>query len=294
MTRDPRQDHGSPAKGTPDHPDTTPSAVGGRRSAVGRRATRHLALLVALLLTVAAIPAAAQAQNLVEVGASADAFTGGFADGRGLYARTEIVRPVGVWRAEWGVRERFGEAGTVFGVGHQRELGHGAFASVSVGSSAGSRFESRVRAGAEVGARWGPSRRLVTTAGVWYYAAADEHRDVAVTAEAALYPAPGVVLQAGGRFTRSAPGPVWTPYGYAAVTLGRPGRASFALRAATGREGYLLAAPTPLEVDFSSYEVSATWRQPIGPRYGVQVRASHYGNPAYQRTGAELGVFARF
>lgn len=253
----------------------------------------------AALLAVLALPAAVRAQgpgplSYVEAGASAETLTGPYADGRGGYVRATLVRPGATWRAEWALQERFGEAGAVFGAGHTRELGGQSFASAYVGSSAGTRFEPRLRAGVDVGHRWGARRALVTTAGAWVYDAPDEHRDLAAVAEAAYYAAGGVVVQAGARVTRSAPGPVWSPYAHAAVTHTGPGGRALSLRVAGGREGYLLVAPDPLEVGFASWEAQAAWRQPVGARLGVQTRAGHYRNPHYTRTSAEVGLYVRF
>ncbi|WER47978.1 YaiO family outer membrane beta-barrel protein [Cupriavidus sp. WKF15] len=46
--------------------------------------------------------------------------------------------------------------------------------------------------------------------------------------------------------------------------------------------------------DFTSHDVSLTWRKWITKTWGFNLRATYYENPSYKRKQAEAGIFVEF
>ncbi len=255
------------------------------------RVLRYIAVLVCAATGGQAQPAI-DLQS-VEVGTEYESVSGDFTDTRGVNGQAVLGGIGGTWRLEWGAQERFGEAGVIFGVGHSRLLSRTWVAHGFVGSSTAGAYHARLRAGAEVGRKWGRRGPLVTSLGAQVHDARDVHRDIVLTAEAAYYAGPFVV-QFGNRYTISTPGDARGHYVHAALTHQRPGARSVSFRAGAGHEAYLLVEPFTARVEFPSWEAGLTWTEPVFKSWSVKARVSLYRNPYYERGGLGLGVLRRF
>lgn len=254
-------------------------------------------LFVLLLLLGLAAPCA-QAQDglrisALEIGTRYESISGPFSDGKGVYARAVLAGLGGTWRMESDAIDRFGDSGVIYGVGHTRTLSPRVFVSGYVGSSTTGDYLPRFRVGAEVARKWGPTQGVVTSAGLWMIDARDVHRDMQATAEVSVY-AKNAILQLGTRGTLSTPGDALGYAAHAALTLGAPDGRSITGRLSFGREAYLLVEPFTADVEFHSGEASLMIQQPLTDTWQLQLRAGHYRNPYYGRTGIEGGIRYRF
>lgn len=248
-------------------------------------------LLGALALALVT-PADAQTRS-VEVGAQVESLSGGYADGRGAYARLTLPRHAGWARLEASVQDRFGEPAVVAGVAAAQDLGPRWVVSGGVGTSTAGLVYPRLQAGLGVSRKWGAGRNVMTTLAAGYRDAHDVHEDLDLTGEVAVY-RPSLVLQAGARASLSRPGDALGYAGFVAATIGDPDGARFTGRLGTAREAYLLVDPAPVDVSFRSVEASAGWHQPVGPRWIASVSGGLYANPYYTRLGVQTGVIRRF
>ena len=228
-----------------------------------------------------------------EIGGEYESVSAGFADTRGTHGRLVLAAGGGTWRLEGAAQERFGEGGLLFGIGHTRVLRGRWVASGYVGGSSAGAFHARVRAGAELGRKWGARQEIVTTVGGWVYDARDVHRDAVFTAESAYYVRRWVV-QVGGRLTLSTPGDMLGHYVYASLSHGRPGTREIVVRGGGGYEAYQLVGPLVADVGFQSWEAGASWLEPVGRGWALALRATAYRNPFYTRAGLGIGIARRF
>ena len=252
-------------------------------------------LLIAFLFLSAARLVQAQdgvRVDAIEVGGRYESLTGPYTDGRGAYVRAIVTSPGSTWRLESDAQERFGDRGVVYGVGHTRTLSPRVYVSGYLGSSTTGAYLPRLRAGAEVARKWGARQAVVTSAGLWMVDARDVHRDLMATTEVMVY-AGKAVLQLGARGTLSTPGDQLGYGVHAALTVGAPDGRSFTGRLAYGREAYLLIEPLTAQVEFPSGEASLMWQEPLTDVWHLRIRAGHYQNPYYARSGVEAGVVYR-
>ena len=78
------------------------------------------------------------------------------------------------------------------------------------------------------------------------------------------------------------------------MTQGRNLQHYVTLRAGFGKEAYQLVGPVATITDFHSQTLTITWRQWVGPHWGVNVVADYYHNPTYMRGGTSFGFFKEF
>src|SRR5882724_7260360 len=206
--------------------------------------------------------------NYVEGGGNYLALTNGFGNWTGGYARGVVAQGNNIWSAE---------------VNGQREFG-----------DAGGFFWPRFRADGFLNKKWLPRRQFITTLGFGYYAAKDVHRDHSFFTGSTYYFEKPWILEEGIRFNVSNPGSVFSPAGFVAVTQGRNLQHYVTLRAGFGKEAYQLVGPVATITDFHSQTATITWRQWVGPHWGVNVVADYYHNPTYMRGGTSVGFFREF
>jgi len=60
------------------------------------------------------------------------------------------------------------------------------------------------------------------------------------------------------------------------------------------KKAYQLIGPVATITDFHSQTLTITWRQWVGPHWGVNVVADYYHNPTYMRGGTSVGFFREF
>jgi YaiO family outer membrane protein len=146
----------------------------------------------------------------------------------------------------------------------------------------------------QVSKKWFAKGQLVTSVGGGYFDSKDTHRDSSVAVGAVYYFNAPWIVQSAVRWNRSTPGSVVSRSQFLALTQGREGKHFIVLRGAFGREAYQAIGPETVLVDFSSYEVSTTWKQWLGDDWGLNTVAEYYKSHVYQRTGVSIGFFKSF
>ena len=232
--------------------------------------------------------------NYVEGGGNYLALTNGFGNWTGGYARGVIAQGNNIWNAEVNGQREFGDAGVYFGAGDTYNFNPDWYGSLTLGTSAGGFFWPRFRADAFLNKKWLARRQFITTVGFGYYAAKDVHRDHSFFTGSTYYFEKPWILEEGIRFNVSNPGSVFSPAGFVAVTQGRNLQHYVTLRAGFGKEAYQLVGPVATITDFHSQTLTITWRQWVGPHWGVNVVADYYHNPTYMRGGTSVGFFREF
>ena len=190
--------------------------------------------------------------------------------------------------------ERFDDQGVFFSAGYTRVLSEAWYANVVLGTSAGGVFWPEFRADAFLSRKWLETRNLVTTVGVGYNNAKDEHYDYSAFFGIDYYFDFPLVASAGVRYNRSYPGSVDSPSGFIALTWGREKAYYLTARYGFGREAYQIIGTDAALVDFQSEVATVTWKHWLTDRWGFRVQGEYYTNPFYNRTGLEVGVFRDF
>ena len=247
--------------------------------------------VVALALLLLAGGAAAQ--PVAEVVAGVESLSGPYADGRSVGAQLTVPQARGYVQATAAVLDRFGQETLVLGATAARNVGARWVATGSAGGSTAGIIAPRARASVGIGRRWARRANVLTTVTAGLRETRDGHRDLDLTAEAAVY-GERAVVQVGARATRSAPGPAWGARAFAAV-VADVGGAEVSARLGLGREAWVVVAPDDrLDVAFRSGEAAVSVRRPVAGRWGVVAEAGLYANPFYTRVGLRTGLSRTF
>lgn len=235
-------------------------------------------------------------RSVGEVGVKYYDVNEGFADTYGTYARFNHAPASGkdLWFAEIAYLDRFDDSGTYFSAGNTHHWSDLYYSTVSVGTSAGGFFWPSWRVDASISRRWLPKRNFVSTVGIGYIDAKDDHRDISALVEGTYYFESPWIVQAGVRLNESDPGSVVSPSGYAAVTYGRDFERFVTLRYGAGQQGYEALSSPAFIVDFPFQEVSLTWREWVRRDIGFNLVAYGFQSDPYDQLGFELGVFKEF
>lgn len=227
--------------------------------------------------------------------ASHSQLSAGLPDGETLAVRASVVLPEGNNLLAELVQERkFGERGGTLALAYTGSISPDWFATGTLVAGQGGPNWANARADAQVSAKWLDQRQLVTSAAL-YRAVFDGGRsDSGLRLSATWYLPASAVVEAGVTLNLSQPGSVHSHMPYAAVTWGREGQQYLSLRASSGTEAYQALGVAAQLVNFRSRSVAATWRQWIGPQWGITAQAEHYRNPTYQRQTLGLGLFAQW
>jgi YaiO family outer membrane protein len=239
-------------------------------------------------------PGPRQLTNFAEAGGDFLHLTNGFGHWAGGYARATATTGKNVWNAEVNGQYEFGDAGVYLAAGDTHTFNPDWFGSLTVGSSVGGFFWPRFRTDGFINRKWMSRKQLITTFGVGYYAAKDDHRDHSFFLGSTYYFAKPWIVEEGIRFNVSNPGSVFSPAAFVAVTQGRNKQHYFTVRTGFGKEAFQLIGPTVSISDFPSQTITVTWRQWIGTNWGMNLVGDYYHNPYYQRGGTTLGVFREF
>lgn len=227
----------------------------------------------------------------VEAGLHRSNLTTGNSDWTGEYAKAVVQGGGATWYGELSNQRRFVDHGVFGSIGATRVFDEDWYASLFAGSSSGGFFLPRYRIDGFINRKWMQRRNLVTTLGLGYYKAKDEHRDRSLFASATWYFQAPWIVEGGARFNQSDPGSVHATRGYFAITQGRDQAHYLTLRHEAGKEAYQLVGPQAVLSDFSSRATSLTWRQWLVGNAGLNLRAERYVNPSYSRNSVELGFF---
>nr|WP_315190524.1 YaiO family outer membrane beta-barrel protein [uncultured Albidiferax sp.] len=227
--------------------------------------------------------------------ASHSQLSAGLPDGEALVVRATQALPAGSHLLAELVQERkFGERGGTLALAYTGFLAPDWFATGTLVAGQGGPNWAKWRADLQVSTKWLDQRQLVTS-GALYHAVFDGSRsDSGLRLSATWYLPASAVVEAGVTFNLSQPGSVHSHMPYAAVTWGREGQQYLSLRASSGTEAYQALGAAAQLVNFRSRSVAATWRQWIGPQWGITAQAEHYRNPTYQRQTLGLGLFAQW
>ena len=215
--------------------------------------------------------------NYVESGGNYLALTDGFGNWTGGYVRGVITQKNNIWSAEINGQHEFGDAGVYFGAGDTYNFtpigtAHSLWAPALEAFSGlvSGRTDSLTKSGGAAGSchylRFG------------YYRRQRHHRDDRFFVGSASYFKKPWILEEGFRFNISNPGSVFSPAGFIAVTQGRNQQHYITIRAGLRKEAYRLIGPTSAITDFHSQTLTITWRQWVGPRWGINVVTDYYHN----------------
>jgi YaiO family outer membrane protein len=232
--------------------------------------------------------------NFVEAGGSYRQLTNGFGDWSGGYAAGVLAIGKNIWNAEINGQHEFSDAGVYLAAGDTYNFNSDWYASLTLGSSVGGFFWPRFRADAFVNHKAGARKQFITTLGYGYYASKDVHRDQSVFIGTTYYFRGPWIVEDGVRFNVSNPGAVFSPAGFVAVTQGRNSHHYVTVNAGFGKEAYQLVGPTTVLTRFPSQNLTITWRQWLGKKWGFNLIADYYHSSFYERGGGSFGFFREF
>jgi YaiO family outer membrane protein len=232
--------------------------------------------------------------NFVEAGGSYRQLTNGFGDWSGGYAVGVLVTGKNIWNAEINGQHEFSDSGVYLAAGDTYNFNPDWYASLTLGSSVGGFFWPRFRADAFVNRKLGARKQLVTTLGYGYYASKDVHRDQSAFVGTTYYFQGPWIVEDGVRFNVSNPGVVFSLASFVAVTEGRNNHHYVTVNAGVGQEAYQLVGPATVLTRFPSQNVTVTWRQWMGKKWGFNLVADYYHSSFYERGGGSFGFFREF
>jgi len=237
----------------------------------------------------------------IEAGGSHSALTGGNSNWNDFYVRGMLSGGRNSFSGELNHESRFGDNGWFGGFGLTRTLSEDWYAQISAGASAGGFFLPRYRTDALVNRKLLSSRQLVATFGFGFDQSRTINHDERFLIEGAYYFQHPFMLQGGVIWTHADPGNILAQTQFVALNEGHDKEHFLSLRYAWGREGYeVIGAPTTLVpaynvlFNFPEHDITGTWRQWIGPNWGVHLVIEQHQEPAYHRTGGTAGVFLDF
>jgi YaiO family outer membrane protein len=243
----------------------------------------------------AATPAGVPTTGSVETGLNHNSLSSSYPDENGAYLRGVLQRGKrNTWSAELVQQSEFGDRGVFYSFRNTHTISPDWFTHLSIGSSSGGFFFPRAVVNAVVNKKWNRRRDLVTSFGLGYNVAKDDHRDLSSSVGAAYYLRSPWIIEGGIRWNDSTPGAVLSQSQFIAITEGRNKKQYVTLRLGFGREAYELIGPATALADFPSREVSLTWRRWIKKDWGINLVGSYYHNPSYDRKGITIGTFKEF
>jgi YaiO family outer membrane protein len=237
----------------------------------------------------------------LEIGGGHNSLSGNNPDWNDVYIRGALSGGRNVWTAELTRQGRFGDSGWFYGVGLSRTLSENWYAQFSAGGSAGGFFLPRFRTDALINRKLLRRRQLVASAGVGFDQSKTVNHDLRFQATGAYYFEYPIVLQAGVAWTHASPGNILARTQFVAFNQGHEKEYFASVRYEWGREGYeLIGAPhagSPgfnVLFDFPVRTATGSWRQWIGPNWGLNFNVEQHQEPAYHRWGGTAGVFLDF
>jgi len=237
----------------------------------------------------------------IEIGGSHNNLTGEYPNWNDFYMRGMVSGGRNAFTGEITHQDRFGDTGWYGDAGIVRTLSDNWYAQASAGASVGGFFLPRYRLDALINRKLLPRRQLVVTAGMGFDHSRTVNRDIRGHAEASYYFGFPLVLQGGFMWTYSLPGDIVARTQYLAATEGHDKEHFISLRYEWGREGYeVIGAPsvsTPgynVVFDFPEHTAGVTWRQWIGPNWGLNFNVEQHSETSYKRLGGTIGVFLDF
>ena len=247
----------------------------------------------------------------IEVGGSHSALTAGNSDWNDFYARAMLSGGRNIFTGELTRQARFGDGGWFGDLGLTRTLSENWYAQLSAGGSVGGFFLPKFRTDGLISRKLLPRRQLVASIGGGYDQSRTIAHDWRAQVEGAYYFNYPVILQGGLMWTHATPGSILARTQYVAASQGHDKEHFVSLRYEWGREGYeVIAQPTTVApaivlrqaapsgqgvlFNFPVRTITGTWRQWIGPNWGLNFNLEQHQEPAYHRIGGTVGVFLDF
>jgi len=247
------------------------------------------------------IPIRLDGPGYIEAGGSHSALTGGNSNWNDFYLRGMLSGGRNSFAVELNHESRFGDNGWFGGFGLTRTLSEDWYAQISAGASAGGFFLPRYRTDVLMNRKLLSKRQLVATFGFGFDQSRTVNHDERFQIEGAYYFQQLFVLQGGVLWTHANPGNILAQTQFVALNEGHDKEHFLSLRFAWGREGYeVIGAPTVLVpaynvlFNFPEHDITGTWRQWIGPNWGVSLVMEQHQEPTYHRIGGTAGVFLDF
>ncbi len=248
-----------------------------------------------------ALSLAMNGPGYIEAGYGHSSLSGDNFDWNDFYLRGSVSGGRNIFNGEITREGRFGDSGWFAGLGLTRTLSENWYAQLSAGGSAGGFFLPRFRTDGLINRKLLRRRQLVVTAGVGFDQSKTVDNDVRGQIGATYYFAYPIVLQGGFMWTHANPGDILARTQYIAATQGHDKERFVSLRYEWGREGYEVIGPPSnqapafnVALDFPERTASGTWRQWIGPNWGMNFAVEQHQEPAYHRLGGTVGVFLDF
>jgi YaiO family outer membrane protein len=239
--------------------------------------------------------AAADLTGNIEAGLSRHSLSAGLGKWNDQYVRANLITgPGSWWTGEVAHSSHFGDDGTLFVLGHSRNLNENWYGSASVAGSSGGFFLPSLRMDLTANRKWGARQNLISTFGLTTFNAKDGHRDRSVLLALTYYTDWPLIVEGGVRINNSNPGSVNSRANYVAATYGRDKEHMISLRHGFGEEAYQIIGDNAVLVGLHSKVDTLTWRQWLRPRQGFQMRAEIYTTPFYRRKGVEVALFQEF
>ncbi len=250
---------------------------------------------------VGVLPLGMDGPGYIEIGGGHSALSSSNPSWNDFYIRGMVSGGRNAWTGELTREGRFGSSGWFYGVGLTRTLSESWYAQVSASGSAGGFFLPRFRTDGLINRKLLSRRQLVATVGVGFDQSKTVNRDVRFQAGGAYYFEYPVMLQAGVMWTHANPGNILARTQYIAASQGHDKEHFVSLRYEWGREGYEVIGPPNSQIpafnvlfDFPVHTITGTWRQWIGPNWGLNFNVEQHQEPAYHRLGGTAGVFLEF
>ncbi|HUO16410.1 MAG TPA: YaiO family outer membrane beta-barrel protein [Verrucomicrobiae bacterium] len=237
----------------------------------------------------------------IEVGGSHSNLSGGYSNWNDQYLRGVLSGGKNTFNYEFTHEARFGDSGYFGTLGLTRTFSSNWYGEFSAGASVGGFFLNRYSVGAILNRKLLKEKELVVNGGFGFDQSKTVNYDERFQAGAAYYFHIPVVLQGGFLWTHTSPGNIFARTQYIAINEGYNKEHYFSLRYEYGREGYEVIGP-PVDsspsynvvFDFPEHTITGTWRQWIGPNWGVNLNIEQHQETSYHRWGGTLGVFLDF
>lgn len=230
----------------------------------------------------------------LELSLGAQSLSSGYGDWKDLTVRSAYSTNQHLLQGEVSMNRRFNQDGLFVGASDTYTFNDDWYGFLAVGAGDGAFYLPRYRVDGAIYRKMLPERNLVGSVGAGYYRAPDGHTDKILSLGMVYYFASPWILEGGLRFNNSLPGSINTRQQFVAATYGRDKHDLVIARYGWGREGYLAIAENSQIVNFKSSEASLTWRHWFNPDTGLSISATRYSNPAYRRTGLNIGLFTSY
>lgn len=237
----------------------------------------------------------------VEIGGSHSSLTNGYTNWNDFYARGVVSGGRNVINGEITREGRYGSSGWFGGLGLTRTVSENWYAQISAGASADGFFLPKYRIDSLLNRKFLARRQLVANVGFGFDQSRTVNYDTRYQVGAAYYFQQPFVLEGGFVWTYANPGNILARTQFLALTEGHDKEHFLSLRYSWGLEGYEVVGPpttsTPaynVLLNFHEHDIAGTWRQWIGPNWGVNLVIEQHQEPAYHRIGGIAGVFLDF